>query len=66
MSILDRIRSWWNRDDLERAEEETHMTTHERDVAEEDFQARKDDVAVRERLLQDGTDFERDSETPRP
>jgi hypothetical protein len=66
VSILDRIRSWWNRDDLERAEEETRMTTHERDVAEEDFQARKDDVAVRERLLQDGTDFERDSKTPRP
>ena len=65
MSILDRLRSWWNKDELERAEEETQMTTQERDVAEEDFEARKDDVAVREYLRNEGTDFERDSEPPR-
>jgi hypothetical protein len=64
MSILERVRAWWNRDTLERAEEETRMTEHERDLAE-DFEARKDDVAIREHLRDDGTDFERDSEPPR-
>ena len=65
MSLLDRLRSWWNKDTLGRAEEETGMTEHERDVAEEDFEARKDDLAVRERYgALEGADFERDSEPP--
>jgi hypothetical protein len=68
MSILRRIRGWWNKDELERAEEETRMTPAERDVAEEDFEARKDDVATSGGYVGGGaaTDFERDSEPPRP
>jgi hypothetical protein len=64
VSLLDRIRSWWSKDTVERAEEETHMTPVERDQAEEDYQARKDDVLIRERLGGQGVDFERDSEPP--
>lgn len=67
MSILRRLSSWWNRDAVARAEEETGMTAIERDVAEEDFEARKDDVAASDGLLGGGaTDYERDSERPEP
>jgi hypothetical protein len=66
MTLLRRLSEWWNRDRLERAEEETRMTPIERDVAEEDFEALKDDVAAREGLLGGGaTDYESDSEPPR-
>ena len=64
MSLLDRIRSWWNRDELARAEEETQMTPAERDAAEEDYEGDKDDVFVREHYGTEGVDFERDSEPP--
>ncbi len=41
------------------------MTESERDVAEEDYEAHKDDVAVRGDLLAGGAaDYERDSEPP--
>jgi hypothetical protein len=66
VSWLDRIRTWWSKDELERAEEETRMTPAERDVAEEDFEGRKDETFVREHLGTEGVDFERDSEPPRP
>jgi hypothetical protein len=67
MALLRRLSAWWNRDALERAEEETRMTASDRDVAEEDYEARKDDVAVRDGLLGGGAaDYERDSEPPRP
>ena len=43
------------------------MTEAERDVAEEDYEARKDDVATSGGYLGGAaTDFERDSEPPRP
>jgi hypothetical protein len=42
------------------------MTRAERDVAEEDYEARKDDVAARRGLLGGAADYERDSEPPRP
>ena len=43
------------------------MTAIERDVAEEDYEARKDDVAAREGFLGGGAaDYESDSEPPRP
>ena len=43
------------------------MTQSERDVAEEDFEARKDDVAARSgRLAGGAADYESDSERPRP
>jgi hypothetical protein len=66
MAFMDKIRSWWQKDTLERAEEETRMTQAERDVAEEDYEARKDDVAARSgRLAGGAADYERDSEPPR-
>ena len=65
MGLLRRLSAWWNRDALERAEEETRMTQAERDVAEEDYEARKDDVAVQGGPLGRGdADYERDSEPP--
>jgi hypothetical protein len=66
MTLLQKVRSWWNRDAVERAEEETRMTPHERDVAEEDFEGLKDDVATGSGFLAGGAaDYERDSEPPR-
>jgi hypothetical protein len=65
VSLFGRLRSWWNKDTLERAEEETRMTPAERDRAEEDFEAGKDDVFLRGHLRAEGEDFERDSEPPR-
>ena len=62
VSFLDRIRSWWSSDKVERAEEETRMTPIERDVAEEDLEARKDDAFVQEHFAE--PDFEGDSEPP--
>lgn len=64
MSFLDRIRSWWSKDEVERAEDETRMTAAERDAAEEDYQGRKDDTFLHERFGTEGVDFERDSERP--
>jgi hypothetical protein len=65
MSLLRRIRGWWNKDAAEEAELETRMTQAERDVAEEDFEARKDDEQARSGLLGGGAaDYERDSEPP--
>jgi hypothetical protein len=67
MTFLRRLSGWWNKDARERAEEETRMTQSERDVAEEDFEARKDDVAARSgRLAGGAADYESDSEPPRP
>jgi hypothetical protein len=63
--FLQRFRAWWNKDALARAAEETRMTQHERDVAEEDYEARKDDQAIRSSGLAGGVaDYERDSEPP--
>jgi hypothetical protein len=43
------------------------MTEAERDVADEDYEAMKDDVAVEGGYLGRGTgDYESDSEPPRP
>ena len=43
------------------------MSQADRDVSEEDFEGRKDDVAARSGLLGGGAaDYERDSEPPRP
>jgi hypothetical protein len=69
MAFLDRIRSWWSKDALEREEQEelAGMSQADRDVAEEDFEGHKDDVAARSGLLGGGAaDYERDSEVPRP
>ena len=43
------------------------MTESERDAAEEDYEARKDDVLARGGALAGGAaDYESDSEPPRP
>jgi hypothetical protein len=64
VSFLARVRSWWNKDELERADEETRMTSEEREHAEQDYEAGKDDVFLREHLRTEGVDYERDSEPP--
>jgi hypothetical protein len=66
VSLLDRLRAWWNRDAVETAEEEAGITQAERDVAEEDYEGRKDDVATHSDYpYAAGTaDYERDSEPP--
>jgi hypothetical protein len=66
MALLRRLRAWWNKDELERAEEETRMTEAERDAAEEDYEARKDDMFISEHLAGGAADadYERDSEPP--
>jgi hypothetical protein len=67
MRLLHRLRAWWNKDAVTLADEETRLTEAERDVAEEDFEGRKDDVATRSGFLAGGAaDYERDSEQPRP
>jgi hypothetical protein len=64
VSFLDRVRGWWNKDKLERADEGTHMSAEEREHTEEDYEAGKDEVFLREHLGTEGVDFERDSEPP--
>jgi hypothetical protein len=70
MGFLQKLRAWWSKDEVELAEEEASMTQAERDVAEEDYEARKDDIATRYEAGAGagaaGVDFERDSEKPRP
>lgn len=49
MGLKDMLRRWTHSEDqrsVERAKEETRMTAHEREVDQEDFEARKDDVQV--------------------
>jgi hypothetical protein len=49
MGLRDIWSRWTRGDDrraVERAKEETRMTAYERDVDQEDFEARKDDVQV--------------------
>ena len=64
MSFLDRIRSWWSKDKVERAEEETGMTPEEREHAEEDYESNKDELFLSEHMGLEGVDYERDSEPP--
>lgn len=65
MDLFRRLRAWWNRDALELAVEETRMSEAERDVAREDYEARKDDIAAGEHLGGGIADYEADSEPPR-
>ena len=65
--FLQRFRAWWKKDAVEQAEEETRMTEDERDIAEEDYEARKEDQLISGERLGGGTaDYERDSEPPAP
>lgn len=65
MSFVGRIRLWWNRDKLQLVEEDAQLPEHEREVDEQDFEGKMDDVRVQEYYSPPGTDFERDSEPPR-
>jgi hypothetical protein len=66
MSFFSKLRDWWDRDRAEIAKEEAEMTQAERDVAEEDYESRKDDIAAERRWVGGTADYERDSEPPRP
>ena len=63
-SLIQRFRGWWNRDALQRAEEESvaHMSSAERALAEEEYEGRKDDLAAADNLTGGPVDWERDSE----
>ena len=64
--LLSMLRGWWSKDRLEEAKLERRMTQAERDLAEEDYEGRKDDVLAKGELLAGGAaDYERDSEPPR-
>jgi len=63
--MLNKLRAWWNKDAEEVAVEETEMTAHERDIAQEDYEGKKDDLGGGGYARQVPTDFERDSEPPR-
>ncbi len=64
--LFSRLRAWWSKDKLARADEGTHMTEAERDIEEEDFEGQKDDVAIKGDFYAGGVaDYERDSEPPR-
>ena len=66
MSVFSRLRAWWSKDDAEVAEDETRMSPEERDVAERDYEAVKDDIEIERGQLAGGSaDYERDSEPPR-
>jgi len=62
--MLNRLRAWWNKDAVEKADEETRMTPHERDVAQEDYEGWKDDTGGGGYLRRPTADYERDSEPP--
>jgi len=67
MGIMDKIRSWWSKDDAEVGKEEAPVG---RDVQEDSVEAVKEDEAANiggEFGTMPGvdTDFERDSERPR-
>lgn len=67
--MFKKLREWWNKDREEVAVEETRMTQAERDVAEEDYESRKDDMSIPGSYAGGavaGTDFEADSEKPGP
>jgi hypothetical protein len=67
MRIFKRISSWWNKDEVKSAEGEPSMTQAERDVAEQDYESRKDDQSIPGSYIGGGvhSDFERDSERTR-
>jgi hypothetical protein len=67
MRIFKRISSWWNKDEVKSAEGESSMTQAERDVAEQDYESRKDDQSIPGSYVGGGvhSDFERDSERTR-
>lgn len=64
MALLKRLHAWWKKDNTELLQEEATMSKQERVVAEEDYEAYKDDMQIRGRNIGRGgdADYERDSE----
>jgi hypothetical protein len=64
-NLIDRLRGWWNKDRRELAQDEAQMTQHERDLAEQDYESRKDDASIGGSYEAGGlADYEADSEPP--
>ncbi len=65
--MLNKLRAWWNKDSETLAEEETSPdeTALERDIAQEDYEGKKDDLGGGGYAREPHSDFERDSEKPR-
>jgi hypothetical protein len=63
--MLKKLRAWWNKDAEALAEEEAHMTPLERDIAQEDYEGKKDDLGGGGYAREPHTNYERDSEPPR-
>jgi len=59
------MRAWLSKDKVQRVEEDAQLGEHEREVDEQDYEGKKDDVAVSRYYTPPGTDFESDSEPPR-
>jgi hypothetical protein len=67
MSFMNKVKSWWRKDDLERAEEEARAeSAAERDEAEEDYSGQRADTRMKSGYYEPAAeaDFERDSERP--
>ena len=66
MGILQRISSWWSKDDAERAAEATGPEQTDPDTVVEDYESLKDDRSIGGSYIAGGmADYERDSEPPR-
>jgi hypothetical protein len=65
MGILQRISSWWSKDDAERAAETTGPEQTDLDTVVEDYESLKDDRSIGGSYIAGGmADYERDSEPP--
>jgi hypothetical protein len=65
VSLWQRISSWWRKDAVEQAQAEPSMTQAERDVAQQDYESRKDDQSIPGSYVGGaGADLERESERP--
>jgi len=66
MGILQRISSWWSKDDAERAAEATGPDKADLDTAVEDYESLKDDRSIGGSYIAGGmADYESDSKPPR-
>ncbi len=63
--MLNKLRAWWSKDAKEVAEEEAHMTPQERDIAQEDYEGKKDDLGGGGYAREPSGHYEADSEKPR-
>jgi hypothetical protein len=66
MGILQRISSWWSKDDAERAAVAVGPDQADLDTAVEDYENLKDDRSIGGSYIAGGiADYESDSEPPR-